>query len=303
VHVSQGDTVNTASRMCSFSEPWHIQLHPSTVCALQQVLSLEQVDSTPAAHFIMTPRAPTWFKSKGIISATWLSTLELNSLASAFVNSLPQSDSAMSADLTPPSRASGSLSMKPLSLATMPPASLSLTPPVIRDRSAAIVGFGPPAVHIATHTAVTRSSLMSSLLHATVGVARVSLSFEDTESEETFVNSVAFSAYVGLCVIILTSTLFVGAQLAVRPIDLPGMHFIVIVVTVVLLLLLLVVAAVFLVAPIRSQIIWQRSLPMRVRQLEPFELISCASCVVLSAFFAAAFTPYNRGEAGLLVSL
>jgi hypothetical protein len=80
----QGDTVNTASRMCSNGEPWRTQLHPSTVLALQCS------PSPPCSrNFIIIPRGATLFKGKGLIATSWLSTPVLDAVAESVAGVVP----------------------------------------------------------------------------------------------------------------------------------------------------------------------------------------------------------------------
>lgn len=62
------DTVNVASRMCSGSLPFHVQVSPSTAERLRSDNS-----------FRLMPRGPTLFKGKGLLCTSWLSnhTLEI----------------------------------------------------------------------------------------------------------------------------------------------------------------------------------------------------------------------------------
>ena len=84
-----GDTVNTASRMCSNSMPGRVQLSPITAAKLQRAdddeaaAAAEAHAPPPNRHFRLTQRGPTFFKGKGVIVTTWLSDNELEGLTMA----------------------------------------------------------------------------------------------------------------------------------------------------------------------------------------------------------------------------
>lgn len=66
-----GDTVNTASRMASNGRPWAIQLHPTVADLLRESKSPDGAD-LDTLGLTLTPREPTLFKGKGLISTFWL---------------------------------------------------------------------------------------------------------------------------------------------------------------------------------------------------------------------------------------
>jgi class 3 adenylate cyclase len=86
-----GDTVNTASRMCSVNDKDCIQLTETAAAALRPFAAVRKLEDPAAAEdtsavarpYILQERAPTFFKGKGVMSTAFLMDPELEALQSA----------------------------------------------------------------------------------------------------------------------------------------------------------------------------------------------------------------------------